>query len=346
MDFAINYFGKDLNNITYCDVEEFFEIPRQENETIEFKSFAVAATFEKGLDTVIQTICAFLNSSGGLLIWGAPRGVKLSGSSEKVFQGALCPLNEIKEKDSLISKVSSNITPLPIGINVSILENDGRYLYIFEVQRSQYEPHQFQHKYHVRLDGQTVPAPHYLVEALMRQITFPNLAGVINFAPLKYTDNLILLPIKVGIFNFSELQNEENVSFRILCVGGYFIDGTGAQFVTRKVQYSMNGHELIYNNFAPVLHFGIAYTYENEIVVRQDLVKENNGKLNVLLSFGGKRSPAMTSQYVLTLQFLNGTRWVNVVIEEIYENELSVDRIKQLGTSKADTLRNFTGRSL
>jgi hypothetical protein len=49
---------------------------------------------------------------------------------------------------------------------------------------------------------------------------------------------------------------------------------------------------------------------------------------------------------VLTLQFLNGTRWVNVVIEEIYENELSVDRIKQLGTSKADTLRNFTGRSL
>src|SRR5690349_16525837 len=110
MDFCTPHFGKPLNDLTIDDVNAFFATEKIETDQLEFKSFG--GLTNDNYKGITRTISAFLNSKGGLLIWGAPVGTVVTGRAEKVFQGALTPINEILAKDPLISKVSDSITPL------------------------------------------------------------------------------------------------------------------------------------------------------------------------------------------------------------------------------------------
>jgi hypothetical protein len=348
MDFSRAYFNKPLDDLVYDDIVNYFVDSKQETETIEFKSYHARSTFDTGLQGVIRGISAFLNSSGGILIWGAPSGQKVQGNVEDVFVGNLSPISELHGKDRLINRISSAIVPLPIGVKVNILESDGSYVYVFEVQPSIYKPHQYDTRYYVRLDGQTKPAPHYLVDALMKQVTYPNLNGIIKFNPMTI-DNAAAyhLPITIGIFNFSELQNEELVSFRLLCVGGYFQRGRTMQLAQNRphAQYNMAGQQLLFESFANVLHFGTPNVHDDHIVIDHDSRQANNSVLWLLLSFGGKKSPAKTSLY--TLNF--GRHKVNLsspelLITERKENVLLAEYQQSLNTTPQDSINEFLNR--
>ncbi|WP_159025487.1 ATP-binding protein, partial [Aquimarina sp. Aq78] len=141
-NYSHHYFGKDLDALTHQDILDFFNTEKEESDKIEFKTYhPTYGNFNKNLEGVIRGICAFLNSNGGILIWGAPMGQSID--DRLVFQGALSLVNQLIEKDTLISKISDSITPLPVNINVQIIENGRNYLYVFEVQKSNYSPHQF-----------------------------------------------------------------------------------------------------------------------------------------------------------------------------------------------------------
>jgi len=341
MDFATSYFGKPLTQLTYADIQLYFDEERQETETVEFKSYHDRTTFDAGLQGVIRGIAAFLNSSGGILIWGAPKGSKVTGKSEDVFVGSLCPIKELVEKDRLINKISSAITPLPMGISVQILSNGNNHLYVFEIQQGIYRPHQYDGRYFVRLDGQTKPAPHYIVDALIKQISYPNVCGVIKFEKMNFDRNgTYQLPITLGIFNFSELQNEEAVSFRLLCVGGYFSKGRQQQYNTQKPQYNMNGHQAIYENFAHVLHFGTPHIGQDVIVITEETLAENKGFVELALSFGGKKSPAKSTTYKLDFTGNVPLDHPQRLIVESEENVL-FSALRQRTMNAEETLRYF-----
>jgi len=141
MDYSSAFFGKPLTALTYQDIVNYFIDAKEESNTIEFKSFNVKhGDLTKNLEGIIRSISAFLNSEGGLIIWGAPEGIKPQGQANKIFQGNLSPLSESKPKDWLINKISDSITPLPVGINIQPLQNGKDILYIFEVQKSNYSP--------------------------------------------------------------------------------------------------------------------------------------------------------------------------------------------------------------
>lgn len=345
MDFSTAYFGKPLDNLEYNDIVNYFAEPKQETETIEFKSYHPQAMFDKGLQGVIRGISAFLNSSGGILIWGAPNGQKVQGQAEDVFVGSLSPVTELQGKDRLINKISSAIVPLPVGIKVNILESNGTYIYVFEVQESIYKPHQYDTRYFVRLDGQTKPAPHYLVDALMKQVTYPNLNGVIKFHPMSYDDaGSHLLPITIGIFNFSELQNEEQISFRLLCIGGYFQRSRTARVIPSRprAEYEMGGQELVYEGFADVLHFGTPRTYNDTLVVNRETLRENKSQLILLLSFGGRKSPAKTTSYTLDFgRQIIRPETPDMLISEAKENVLFSELHQKLNKTPQDSIDAF-----
>jgi hypothetical protein len=104
MDYSTTYFNKHLENLVYQDIVDFFVNSQEESTKIEYKAFSLRyGNFTENLNGVIRGICAFLNSEGGILIWGAPEGVQPPGHDSKIFQGALSPLTELKEKDWLIS---------------------------------------------------------------------------------------------------------------------------------------------------------------------------------------------------------------------------------------------------
>ena len=72
-----NIFGKTIHDLTEQDIKKYFETERRETNIIEFKSYVdknesgitKESRDKKKLRDVIKTICAFLNSDGGILIW-------------------------------------------------------------------------------------------------------------------------------------------------------------------------------------------------------------------------------------------------------------------------------------
>ena len=345
MDYSTIYFNKPLQLLEYQDIVNYFVETKEESTTIEFKAYsALYGNFTNNLEGVIKTICAYLNSEGGILIWGAPVGAFIEGQNVKSYQGVLSPLTEFKEKDWLINKISDSITPLPVGINVTVLQNEINYVYVFEVQPSNYSPHQYKNTYLARLDGQTKPAPHYLIEALFKKIRYPNIQGFIKLENISINGDLYNLEITIFIFNFSPLQNEENASFRLMCPQGIFSLSRDPNY---NHMYSNEGHQLIYTNFKDVLYFGEPNLHSEILLINPiQLVANFNNELDLLLSFAGRFSPLKTSRYKLNFRHLdlNNTHVPTYLISEIEENILLSDKQESLGITRERTLLEFLSR--
>ena len=86
MDFCSAHFGKPLNSLTINDVKSYFIDERIETDQIEFKSIHPTGNINEKFAGIQRSVCAFLNSSGGLLIWGSPEGQKVEGKKEKILK--------------------------------------------------------------------------------------------------------------------------------------------------------------------------------------------------------------------------------------------------------------------
>lgn len=331
-------FGKSLTDLVYQDIVTFFTTDHAESNTIEFKAFSAQhGSFNNNLKGIIRAICGFLNSDGGLAIWGAPLGVNDPETGEKKSVGPLAPVPDYKEKDWLINKISDSITPLPVGIKVCVLQNlPTENVYIFEVPASPYKPHQYDNTYYVRLDGQTKPAPHYFIEALFKRISYPNIEGYLKVirAGLKQNPSRYYVEIGVFLFNFSQLQNEEMVMARITSIPGRFRDYSGAA----------ERHEVVRQ--IGMLHFGLVHNHTELITVDPEEINNNNMRLHLVLTYSGKHSPAKSSDYTLDLHNLdlqNPLKTTNL-IESCEENILYSERQEKLGTNREKTLLMALGR--
>jgi hypothetical protein len=342
-NYSHQYFGKSLEDLAFLDLTNFFATEKEESDKIEFKAFHPNyGNFNRNLEGVIRGICAFLNSNGGVLIWGAPLGQTVD--DRLVFQGALSPVNQLIEKDTLISKISDSVTPLPVNVNVQIIENDGNYLYVFEVQKSNYSPHQFKNIYHARLDGQTKPAPHYLIDALFKKISYPNIEGFINLDRFGNTNNgNVFLDISIIIINFSALQNEQDISYRLICGQAIF---SGSLHPQTSRFYSMEGHQYINTNNIDILHFGAPEMTSQRLIFNlETLEDQHNNEMDLVLLFGGKKSPLKFSEY--KLNFGNEPFTANNpvgLITNIEENVLASEKQKALGTTRENLLDTILKR--
>ena len=339
-NFSQNYFAKNLDDLSVNDIAQYFAAGKEESDKIEFKGYHMQfGNFSKNFEGVMRGICAFLNSEGGLLIWGAPLGVKIE--NVVVFQGKLAFVDKLMEKDTLISKISDSITPLPIGINVKIISQDNAYLYIFEIQKSNYSPHQFKNTYWARLDGQTKPAPHYLIDALFKKISYPNIEAYINLDRFgNHPDGRQFLDISILIFNFSELQNEYDITYRVITESVF--EGAASPNSQVAGYYSMGGHEFK-NDFIKILHFGAPEMTAQKILFKIEDLK--NGEMNLVIHFGGRQSPLKSSEY--KLNFLQqGIPHLNpaILITSKQENILVFDRQNQLGTTRENLLETLLKR--
>lgn len=332
MDYAKLFFEKSLNDLTYEDIELFFSVEQEETQNIEFKSFHEQSTFDKNISNVIRGICSFLNSEGGVLIWGAPSGKRTKDRKEEIFVGSLSPVNLLKEKDSLINLISSRITTLPIGISVKILTKGLGHLYIFEIQESSIKPHQYNDRYYIRLDGQSIPAPHYLIEALFKRINYPDINGFIKFERLTENHQFFFLNFSIFLCNFSEYQNEENVSFQLVVFPGKISQNDSGQYFSKE---------------RSVLHYGRPSRENHNLSISANELAKHNFKIKISLNFGGKHSPAKTSNYTLNLSkaiYTQHDENANKLIESFEENVLFSDYQDRIGKSKDTFVKDILER--
>lgn len=270
-------------------------------------------------------------------------GSKPEGRKEAIFVGDLSLVNDLIEKDRLISKVSDSITPLPVGINVATLQTDGGYVYVFEVQKSNYSPHQFKNVYYARLDGQTKPAPHYLVEALFKQITYPQLEAYIGFNKIHSDGRLYFLDISIYVFNFSELQNDEDVSYRVICGEGIFQRSVGG---LPDGAYSMGGHQFTHKGHIDVLHYGTPDMCDEIIQFNPQQLLQKGNKVNLVLHFGGKKSPSKSCNYTLDFSKIDWNSQLNpnYLIESKQENILFSELQSEVGSNRESILSDLLKR--
>lgn len=350
MSYSESFFCKPLKELLYDDIEKFFTVEQDETNLIEFKCY-VDTSGGKIADkevTIMENICALLNSEGGLIIWGAPVGIVPEGKKTKVYSGALSPVTEIIERDRFMQRVNSMIVPSPIGVSFQAVSKGKENVYIIEVKKSSFSPHQLKNTYWMRIDGHTVPAPHSYIEALFRRISFPRLEGYIKLTGVNFTHDYYdikrkkyIISFSYLIFNQSALQNEHDINCRLIVSEGNFI-GFGNHIGVAK--YYPNGKELVFSPAKTILFYGEPLLETESIEIYLESINPEF-EVYIGLFFGGKSSPMMASEYVISLKSMPlGEYDINSHFISINENQYLHEKKTTLGITDKDAVKKILGR--
>jgi len=314
-------FRKPLNEVTEEDLKEYFKEKQTESDKLEFKSYidypdknSTKSERDKiKISKIINTICAFLNSDGGLLIWGAPK------EPEKKSAGELTPVDLELKKDSIISKITDTISPTPNSIRFhSISCATGGYIYLFEVEKSEFSPHQNAGTYYMRIDGATHPAPHHFVEALMKKITYPKLSGKITLDNdySRHIERVLVTPILLRISNNSKLLPAKNVNFKITSEKCDLFEPD--VILPPKLNYFASITHPTYD----FLHYGMPLKIYLLIVIPH--FNQQGWEANLTLSVWAENCPLIYSDYKLIISPHSGG-FLNIRIISKSENKLYMD---------------------
>lgn len=287
-------FNKELDGLSYKDIKNYFVIEREETNKIEFKSYSGKGKEGDQFISIYKTICSFLNSDGGILIWGSPQETK---RNKKTYcQGELMPVTREYSKDFLINKITDNIDPVQNFVNIQVLNNGSDYLYLFEINKGITSYH-FDHICWIRLDGQKRKAPYYIVHALMNQIRYPELVARLKIKNCEaiidnesYNIGFVIL-----ILNKSKAINEHNLVIRFQTDIGFLKD------ISLNGNYSRNKSIYLCENAIGVLHFGHPYAIRFNIEIPMETVYKAKFSNFVTVYFGGKYSPLKLCSMELNL---------------------------------------------
>lgn len=355
MSLINTYFGKqNIDEISYADIVSFFSIERKESDRIEFKSFDITESNGKGrdkfekdqLNNILETIVAFLNSDGGILIWGAPKGILNETNKEKAFIGKPTFVPYQYGDDQIISKITDKINPNPNRIRKKIIQEGEGFIYVFEVEKSEYSPHQVNNIFYMRIDGATKPAPYHYIDALFKKTKYPDIRGYIKIEKWSINKEHIPMMPKVDdyhlrisaiIFNFSKLQNDYNLSYNILIDLGVF-QNSKSLIQNSNTNYAYRGKLLRRINVKDIVFYGEPITESYTIVLTKSELSSNNYQIKINLFFGTKSSPMKCSRYTIDLNQKNVDEPNKTMFIEISENLLMSEFKEELGQSDKDSL--------
>ncbi|MBD2757152.1 AlbA family DNA-binding domain-containing protein [Spirosoma validum] len=301
--FTEELFNQPIDKITQQDLERYFQEERDETLFLEFKSFTdktedTRSRSKKEADRikgVLKTIDAFLNSSGGLLIWGAPEPVDVERGERKVkmCRGPLAPVPTFYDRDSFINQLASQISPLPQEVRIQSVPVSGGYVYLFEVPESQNKPHQFDGRYYVRMDTRTDVAPHYLVYALCRQVKVPELSMTAKFdrALTRLNPSTIDFDVSVEITNQTETTNDYDIYLKVQVLNG----------TVERIRLLDGIDILMLDNVAKILPSGLPARAHFNVKINIPF-NDKTGDI-IKIWYGGKTS--QVKQHVYSVNFVN-----------------------------------------
>lgn len=229
---------------------------------------------------------------------------------------------------------------MPNEISVNILEKENNTICVFEINESDYSPHQTGDKYYMRLDGQTRTAPHHYIEALFKKIKYPNLETVfkIVYAGVE-SGTYIRIDFRILFSNWSPMINEENFSFRIVTDLGIFKPYTFGE----TKNYRLDGHEYFKNSFKDVFYYGEPIVETETILIDPYKLQEKNHLFELFVYFGGKHSPLKFSQYTLNLREISSSNFQKLIVDKL-ENKLIIDSHQENGLDKESIINSFLAK--
>ena len=337
-DYCENLLGKSIDLLQYDDLENFFKEDRKETTNLEFKSYHPKNEQPKNefKNTVLKPISAMLNSEGGIIIWGAPK--KNNKDGVESYIGDLTPLNDKIEEETLNSIVADNINPMPTGFKIRVKEKNEKYLYVIQIEQSEYAPHQLKGTYYAKLDGITKPAPHYLVDALVKKQSQVKLLSFINSNENFYYNDTdkIKIPFDIVIGNLSKSRNAHNVFFKLFInIGKVNIEKINLKkYDPALKKYEIEKKRLSYG--IPILD------YFDVIIDKRDLLLLKRKKLEIRSYLVSDESYVIYSEYQINFKFDSlGEKLEDTKTQTVKENEKVVDMLE--GKNDIDLLKAKIG---
>jgi hypothetical protein len=334
MTLSETIFGRRVSELTQSDLESYFQTHKKESNNLEFKSYvdrpsqqgSATSRDKEKLNKIFTSICAFLNTGGGILIWGSPVGSKLPGETEDSYSGALTPVPTSLESDQISGKITSDISPLTSKVEFKPISlTGGGFCYVFEVRESDSTPHQVKGTYYIRVGASTHTMPHPLVEAMIKKITYPKLEGYIIFSEPYTWGGIYQIPITVMIYNGSEFINEKNLQYRILSVGCDIIN----PFKFRKPYIFQSGCDY-QEDARPILHKNMPFHNELCLVTTPQLLTSKANKIYVSLTLWGDSSPVVHTYYEYETNIPRQGSGLELRIIEKSENKFLMDKSREL----------------
>ncbi|MEL4457378.1 ATP-binding protein [Lutimonas vermicola] len=318
-------FGKDLYDLVYNDIVQFFDVEKEETLNLEFKSYPVAGNHNDKEKAVLKAICGLLNSEGGIVIWGAPTEVT-NAHGNTTAEGALTPFTAVLDRDRLINKISNLIIPLPIDIRVQKLNApNGNSIFVIEVEKSNQKPHQYGNNYYIRLDGQTRIAPHYLIEAMMKSIDYPIIKGHLRLKNVEFIAEGLNLSFRKIILNTSKFNNEVNAFFKIV--------------TPNTILFGEDSFDGEFSNDFDIFNHGRPIAGDFNVLVSSNYLVTNNNNFDIALSFGGQKSPSKISIYQYT--FAGDIAIGPVADESMFLNNKEENTLPTISLSDDEFIDNF-----
>jgi hypothetical protein len=300
---AVSLFGKPVHELLKEDLVSFFSSDKRESNTLEFKSYVDASQQggtknsrdKEKLSTIIRSVCGFLNTDGGILIWGSPKG-EPGSDGENIYKGDLCPVEMVLAPDQFINMVVSEISPTPLRVLfASIPIEPGKYCYVIEVAASEFAPHQYKGTYYMRLDGSTRFAPHRYVEALIKRISFPKVEAFLTFGEMKTVRVCAFATVQLTIHNLSKLINDKNISYQVLVSGADLLPVDATNIAQRK------GGTTIDKMARAVLHYKMPYYEHFALVLDRKDPNARPSEISLMLTVWGDLTPAIVATYKMSV---------------------------------------------
>ena len=350
MNYVKKYLGKDIRDLNLADIRNYFHDPKQESDTIEYKSFHIhnQSNYSHKEAAIIKTICGLLNSEGGMIIWGAPIEKTDEDTGMKYYEGELSLINRVLDKDSFVAKISQSIIPMPANVQIEIIEKEGFCACIIQVKKSRTKPHRYKDRYWMRLDGQTHVAPHHYIKALMNEVTYPNLESHIKILGVQMVEwtlhDLVLthgeeyleLNINQYIINWSGHMNEEQVMFQVITERGIFKNSVYPQYTDN---YRFEGKVFRPRKKHEILYYGEPVLDSLSIIIDPNELTENR-EFDIIIVFGGIKSPQKRSYYTISIEKSEDKEVLAEIIRKD-ENKLVVESHEEMGFTKNDLLDNM-----
>jgi Schlafen, AlbA_2 len=330
MSYSQIIFNKDLYDLTYNDVIDFFITEKEETLNLEFKSYPTQGNHNDKENAMLKAVCGLLNSEGGIIIWGAPIETKDSHGNTSAI-GTLTPFTTTLDRDRLVNKISSVIIPLPTGIRIQKLDDtNSNSIFVIEIEKSRNKPHQFKNNYLIRLDGQTKIAPHYLIEAMMKSVDFPIIRGHLRLKRIEIDGQNYIIYFKSLIYNTSKFTNDLNLTITLIA-------GPGTMHINGN-QYSG-----FYDSSVEIISHGRPVSDDFSLIVSRNELSQHGNEIQIVLSFVGEKSPskASTYKYSLANRIIGNVDDENIYILEKRENEMSSDVSSDSDDDKINSILDY-----
>lgn len=341
MNYLQHYFGFPLNELNAQHVAHYFTTERIPNNQQLFLPYNNALSLEENTEELTRSIAGLVNTQGGFIIWGSPKSKSIIGSEQKSYQDSLEVVLHNFEEADLINRIGNALTPHYYSLLIQKYIYEEGHIYLIEVpQQSSQAPHQYKNQYFTVTNGYSHPAPHHYIESLFKQNTFPQLEGYLKFKNLRENGMHYCIDLEVYIFNFSRTYNETEVSFSLNCEKGSFLK---LKFGSDPRIYRMGGQHVIRSGVLDILYYGVPFSKELMLMVSPKDIINENFELDIILQFGGKRSPLKVSTYRISLAKLTISDG-NQIIVTAKENQWAYQESSTFGKNKEQILQEILGR--